>query len=155
MFPEMRRKAQQLPDEQARELLKKGSAGVLSLMGPEGYPYGVPLSYLYREGKLYFHSAVQGAKVEALKQGDKASFCVIAADQVDPEKFTTHYASVIAFGRVRALEDPEQIQLAMEGLGKKYSPGYEKEAREEIRQSAGHFLVLKMEIEHLTGKKAK
>lgn len=155
MFPEMRRKAQQLPEDEARALLEAGSAGVLSLAGPQGYPYGVPLSYLYREGKLYFHTAVQGTKVEAVRRNPKASFCVIAADRVDPERFTTHYASVIAFGRVRILEEPGKIQRAMEGLGAKYSPGLEEAARREILDSAGHFLVLELEIEHLTGKRGK
>lgn len=155
MFPEMRRKNQQLPQDQAMVLLEAGSAGVLSLMGEDGYPYGVPLSYLCWEGRLYFHTARQGAKVEAIRRNPKASFCVIAADRVDPARFTTHYVSIIAFGKVRVLEDPQRIQQVMEALGKKYSPGLEEKAREEIKESEGHYLVLEMEIEHLTGKQGR
>ena len=98
MFRDMRRKNQLLPQEEAEAILRQGTSGVLSLLGDGGYPYGVPLSYVYHNGRLYFHCAKAGHKLDAIRRERKCSFCVIAQDLVAPEKYTTLFRSVIAFG---------------------------------------------------------
>ena len=84
MLPEMRRKAQQLPPAEAEAILRAGSSGVLALAGAEGYPYALPISYVYHEGRLYFHCALTGHKLDAVARCPKASLCVIAQDDVVP-----------------------------------------------------------------------
>lgn len=54
----MRRVRQQLPPEEAEEILRTATAGVLAVAGDDGYPYAVPVSYVYAGGKIYFHSAL-------------------------------------------------------------------------------------------------
>ncbi len=98
MFRRMRRAAQQLSDAEALDILKRGSSGVLAVAGDEGYPYAVPLSYAYSEGKLFFHVAKSGHKLDAIARNDKVSFCVIGKDEVVPDEFTTYYRSVVVFG---------------------------------------------------------
>ena len=93
-FREMRRKRQQLSDAESIDILKKSTSGTLALLGDDDYPYAVPISYVYQEGKLYFHSALAGHKVDAIRKCDKASFCVIEQDAVQPEKYTTFFRSV-------------------------------------------------------------
>ena len=100
MFRDMRRKKQLLSKDESEEILRRGTSGVLALAGDEGFPYAVPLSYVYEREKIYFHSAVSGHKIDAVSKSKKASFCVIGQDHVLPEKFTTRYKSVIAFGTV-------------------------------------------------------
>ena len=95
----MRRKRQQLSDEESYAILQKATSGTLALLGDGGYPYAVPISYVFCEGKLYFHSALSGHKVDAIRSCDRASFCVVAQDDVKPELYTTFFRSVIAFGR--------------------------------------------------------
>lgn len=51
MFREMRRAKQQLSRVETESILKNGTSGVLALSGDEGYPYAVPLSYVYSEGE--------------------------------------------------------------------------------------------------------
>ena len=80
MFRDMRRKNQLLPPEEAESILRQGTSGVLSLLGDGGYPYGVPLSYVYHNGRLYFHCAKAGHKLDAIRREGKCSFCVIAQD---------------------------------------------------------------------------
>ena len=104
MFREMRRKGQALGKEECEEILRAGRTGVLALSGDDGYPYPVPLNYVFAEGKLYFHCAKSGHKADAIARSDKAGFCVVARDQVVPGKFTTYFQSVIAFGRIAAAE---------------------------------------------------
>lgn len=104
-FRTMRRKRQQLSEEESISILERATSGTLALLGDGGYPYAVPISYVYADGRLYFHSALTGHKVDAVKACDKASFCVIEQDSVQPKKYTTYYRSVIAFGRVHVIED--------------------------------------------------
>ena len=150
MFPEMRRKAQQLPRAEAEEILCAGSSGVLALAGEEGYPYALPISYVYHGGRLYFHCAPAGHKLNAIARCPKASFCVIAQDDVVPALYTTRYRSVIAFGTIRQLEDEQAIIAALDVLGRKYAPDLDPSA--EIAGSLHRVCVLEMTIDHLTGK---
>ena len=85
MFREMRRKKQALRPEDCARILAQGTSGVLALLGDDGYPYAVPLSYVYHEGRIYFHSAMTGHKLDALRRCPKASFCVVDQDQMVPE----------------------------------------------------------------------
>jgi nitroimidazol reductase NimA-like FMN-containing flavoprotein (pyridoxamine 5'-phosphate oxidase superfamily) len=153
----MRRQKQQLSDARTREILRRGSSGVLALLGDEDYPYAVPLSYVYDEanGRLYFHSARQGHKVDAVRRHGKGSFCVIDRDQVVPEEYTTYFRSVIAFGRVRLVEDEEERWAAMELLARRYYPGDTEEHRTHaIGREYKPVQVIALDIAHLTGKEA-
>ena len=154
MFREMRRKKQLLPEEETIAILEKSTAGVLALSGDEGYPYADPISYVYAGGKLLFHCAKSGHKLDAVRREPKASFCVIARDDILPEKFTTRFQSVIAFGKIRELEGEEK-RAAIETLALKYSPlETEESRREEIEKTWKALCLLEMTVEHLTGKEA-
>lgn len=155
MFREMRRKKQQLTQEETMVILREGTSGVLSLTGDEGYPYGVPLSYVYDGDKLYFHCAKEGHKIDAIRKNPKASFCVIAQDEIVPEKYTTCYTSVIAFGSVRILENEGEKRRAIEELALKYAPEDSEENRQNyIEKNWEPLCMLEMTVEHLSGKEA-
>ena len=156
MFREMRRKRQALTQAQCQAILEQGSCGVLALSGDGGYPYAVPLSYLYHQGKLYFHCAKSGHKLDALRREPKASFCVVAQDQVAPLEYTTLYRSVIVFGRLRELEDDGEKRAAIEALALKYAPQDTPAHREEaIQRDWGPLCVLELTPEHISGKQGK
>lgn len=155
-FRQMRRKNQKLNDVECREILQKGSFGVLALSGDEGFPYAVPLNYVFLDGALYFHCAKEGHKVDAVAHCDKASFCVVAASEVLPQKFTTKFKSVIAFGKVAVLQDPNEVLHAIRALALKYSPGESDEAREdEVQRFLPRLCMMKMDVLHLSGKQGK
>lgn len=155
MFRAMRRAKQVLPQAACEEILTRNTAGVLSVLGDEDYPYGVPLSYVYYNGKLYFHGAKTGHKMDALARCDKASFCVIDQDQVVPEEYTSYFRSVIAFGRVRELADQGEKLAAIRALALKYYPTDSREGREgAIQRGWDTLCVLEMTLDHLSGKEA-
>ncbi len=157
MFPKMRRQKQQLSPKECIDILEQGSHGVLALMGENGYPYALPLSYVYSDGKLIFHGADTGYKVECLKHCDRASFCAVDKDDVVAEQYTTYYRSAIAFGKVRMLTDfgEEMIRLMMP-LAAKYRPQADNDAhRRAIHNEKVGLCVYIMDIEHLTGKAAR
>lgn len=156
MFRDMRRMKQLLSPEESKNILLRGTSGVLSLLGDDGYPYGVPLSYVYDEGNLYFHCAKEGHKIDAIRKESKASFCVIDQDQVVPQRYTTYFRSVIAFGRIAIVNDLDEMEHAIEKLAIRYAPMDSVSHREKIiAQEWNSLCVLKMEIEHVTGKEAK
>lgn len=156
MFPTMRRGRQALSRQQTEEILQRASAGVLAVAGADGYPYAVPLSFVYADGKLYFHCAREGHKLEALRHCPKASFCVVDKDEVVPQEFTTHYRSAIAFGTVRELTDAAEKRAAIECLARKYAPDVAPaETEAEIERFWTPLCMLEMTIDHLTGKQAK
>lgn len=155
MFREMRRKKQQLTEEACRKILKAGSSGVLAVLGDDDYPYAVPLNYVYENGRIYFHCAKDGHKLDAIKKHAKASFCVIYKDRVIPLEYRTDYQSVIAFGTIRILEDPQEKRAAVEALAFKYAPDdTEKNRTGAIEQDWKALCMLEMCIEHLTGKES-
>jgi len=154
MFREMRRKKQALSLEECRAVLDNGTSGVLAAAGDDGYPYAVPLSYAGDESKIFFHCAQSGHKLDAIARSDKVSFCVIDEDQVAPEKFTTHYRSVVAFGRARILERPEEKRRALEILVDKYAPDHKDSGLREIDRLLNQTCVIELAVEHLSGKQS-
>lgn len=155
MFREMRRKRQQLTEEECVEILKRNTSGVLAVSGDDGYPYAVPLSYLYDDGALYVHCAKTGHKLDAIKACSKVSFCIIDQDHVVPEKYTTYFRSVILFGRAQILEQEKEIRSAIEKLAIKYHPTDSKANRDAAIEREGNAMcMVKIEMEHMTGKEA-
>ena len=155
MFRELRRKKQALSDAECEAVLERGTHGVLALAGDDGYPYAVPLSYLYADGKLVFHCAKAGHKMDAVARCNKASFCVVDQDQVVPEEYTSYFRSVIAFGRVRVLEEEGEKRAAIDALARRYFPGDTQENREAyIAKEWAGVALLELTVEHLTGKQA-
>jgi uncharacterized protein len=154
MFREMRRKKQLLPEAETIEILQSCTSGVLAVTGDNDYPYTVPLSYTYKDGKLFFHFAKAGHKIDSIARNNKASFCVIKTDDVKQETFTTHFRSVIAFGKVRILTDDSEKKYALECLVEKYSPDYITEGQSEIAREWKLVNVAEFQIEHMTGKAA-
>lgn len=154
MFREMRRKRQLLSQEESVAILKKMTAGTLALAGDDGYPYAVPISYVYADNKIYFHSAMKGHKIDAILQNSKVSFCVIEQDYVVPAEYTTYFRSVIVFGKARILTDDAEKRAGIEKLGERYSPGDAAGLTAEIEKGLSHLLVIEIEIEHMTGKEA-
>ena len=153
-FREMRRKRQQLSNEESVAILEKATAGTLALLGDGDYPYAVPISYVYHEGKLFFHSALAGHKVDAIRKCEKASFCVIEQDDVQPKKYTTFFRSVIAFGRIHIVEDEQEKLETARMLGNHYNPNDDESLQKEIESGLSRMVMIRFDIEHLTGKEA-
>lgn len=151
---EMRRKKQLLSKEDSIQVLEKGTSGVLAVYGDDGYPYAVPLSYIYDNHRIYFHSALSGHKLDAIKGNNKVSFCVIDKDQIVPEEYTTYFRSVIVFGTAKLLESESEKRQAIEILAAKYSPEQIQGRKQEIDKSIQHLCMIELSIDHMSGKEA-
>lgn len=155
MFRPMRRKMQQLDVRETEAILDRATSGTLALIGDNGYPYAVPVSFVREGSRIYFHGAKSGHKFDAICAQPKASFCVIDADKVVPEEYTTRYRSAIAFGRVRILDDESEMMHAAALLAERYNSLESAQSRTEyIEASRAAFCMFELEIEHLTGKES-
>ena len=153
MFRPMLRKKQQLPEEKCLELLRREPRGVLSVLGDEGYPYGVPINHYYCEedGRLYFHSGKTGHKIDAIRQMDKASFCVYDSGFRREGEWALNIRSVIVFGRIEMVEDTARIYEIARRLSRKFTDD-ENYIEQEIARSGPGTLMFALNIEHMTGK---
>lgn len=152
---EMRRVRQQMAAEDNEAVLKRGSHGIMGVMGDDGYPYTVPVSYVHHAGAIYFHCAKEGYKLDAIRACDKVSFTVVDADVVVEKEYTTYYRSVMVFGRASVVEDDAERREAFLAIAKKYSPSMNLESHEAvIARSGARACVVKIEPERITGKEA-
>lgn len=151
-FRPMRRFKQQLPKEECEEILSKAYRGFLAVNGDDGYPYTVPVNFVYSHGHIYLHSAVSGHKVDAIKKSPKACFTVIDDPIREENDWWYHVRSVICFGDIRIIEDEdERIELLRLFGGKYFPEGYD--INKELTHNAPHTLVLDFDIAHITGKR--
>lgn len=154
MFRKMRRIDREIQNDDVMEILKNNDYGILSTVSQEGYPYGVPVSYVYINDSIYFHCATEGQKLDNVAANNKVSFCVVGKTCIIPEKFSTKYESVILFGRANEVFDEEK-NVALLEIIKKYSPEYVEKGMNYISNASEKTKVLKISIEHITGKERK
>ena len=154
MFREVARKKQALTRDECIALLKSEKRGVLSVIGDDGYPYGLPINHYYNEedGRLYFHSGKVGHKIDALRKCGKASFCVIDGGSRKAGSWALDFRSVIVFGTVGFIEDHETALEMSRRLSYKFTDDSEYIEDEITRFGAG-ILVFALIPEHITGKR--
>lgn len=146
----MRRWKQQLTEKECIEVLEHEPRGVLSVHGEDGYPYGIPINFVYDGGKIYFHGAKQGHKIDALKKDNKVSFTVMDHGYLEENKLGLNVKSVVVFGRIRFVDDLEETIRETRKLGLKYDPADFVES--ELKTKANVVQVLELSIDHMTGK---
>ena len=154
MFRKMRRFKQELDKETCIEILKKEKRGVLAVHGDDDYPYAIPLDYYYEEenGRIYFHGAGEGHKIDAIRRDPKVSFCVYEKGEPDEGGWFLYVRSVIVFGQIRIVEDEQQKIRYVRSLGRKYYPDKES-VEEEIRKDGARVTCLELIPDHMTGKR--
>lgn len=152
MFREMRSKANILTNEEVENILKTSPNGTLALYGENGYPYSVPVNFVYSDGKIYFHGAAEGYKLDCMKKDPHVSFSVIGKDDIAKENFTTLFSSVIAFGTIRVIDTMEEKIPVLEAMVGKYSAEFMESGKELIRKGCGS-VAYELTIDHMTGKK--
>lgn len=156
MFRELRRKKNAVTDETAKELLKESRRGVLAVIGDEGYPYAVPVNYIYDEdnNKIYFHGARSGHKYDSIKANDKVCFTVYGNEIVNDEEWAPYLQSVVVFGRCHLLNHDDESMEILKKLARKYYPR-EDIITDAIASSGRAVQMFEIEIEHICGKEVQ
>ena len=156
MFRPVRKKKNEISAEAAKALLCHARRGVLAVQGDDGYPYAIPVNYLYDESarKIYFHGARAGHKVDALRACDKVCFTVLSDEIIRDEPWAPYLQSAVVFGRCRLLESGPEALALIKRLAMKYYPD-ERLAEEEIAASGKAVQMYEITIEHLSGKEVQ
>ncbi len=150
----LRRKDRAITEEEAKVLLNKAVYGVLSTVAENGTPYGVPLNFCIIDHCIFFHCALEGQKLDNIKQNKSVSFCTVGNTEILPDKFSTKYESVIVSGEVDEVFDVNK-QIALEGLLHKYSPEFIDKGIKYIKGLDEKTRVFKIAVNKLTGKARK
>ena len=153
MFRPMRRFKQQIGEEECLRILKEEKRGVLSMHGENGYPYGIPMNHWYNpeDGKLYFHGAKTGHKIDAVSGCDKVSYCVYDAGYRREGEWALNVNSVVVFGRISLVTDREKARKICENLSRKFTDD-EEYIRKELESALPRVQCLELSIDHMTGK---
>jgi hypothetical protein len=149
----MRRFKQQISEEECIRILKEQPRGVLSMIGDDGYPYGIPLDHWYSGNKLYFHGAKVGHKMDAITAFDKVSYCVMDEGFRRDGEWALNIKSVVIFGRMRIVDDAEddlKVKIAT-GLCRKFTDD-EAFLQKELTHAMPRAAFLELTPEHMTGK---
>ncbi len=158
MFQEMRRQDRGLTRPEAEEILANGSFGVLSMNGGDDYAYGVPFSYVYLQNRLYLHCALQGKKLDLIRRDNRVSFCVVqGAEPIFkfPDTFSMKYKSAMVFGKIYEVVDDQEKLRGLIALVEKYfrdDPDHLERGKVKAANSLDRTAVLRLDIDHLTGK---
>jgi nitroimidazol reductase NimA-like FMN-containing flavoprotein (pyridoxamine 5'-phosphate oxidase superfamily) len=136
-------------------ILRECPVGSLATVGPDGAPYVVTVNYVYHNGKITFHGALKGKKMDNLAHEPRVCFevhvvdCIIRAPRA--MEFGTRYRSVIVHGRARQLADPAAKMEALMALTARYADGYPFEPPTD--RDVGATAVIEIEVDEMTGKK--
>ncbi len=155
MYKEIRRKDRADDNEAALILLNDGEYGVLSTVDQDNQPYGTPVNYAVVDNSIFIHSATEGHKLENIRSNSNVSFCVVGKTELLPEQFSTRYESVIVFGAASILDGEKQKRAALKALLAKYSPDHLESGEEYINKCINKVVVIKISIDHITGKSRK
>lgn len=153
MFREMRRSKQLLSVEDTLAVMSRCNNGALACIGDDDYPYSVPLSFVYYNDKIYFHSAKAGHKIDGITKNPKVSFSVIDEDAIVSKEYTSYFRSVIAFGLARIVEGDEWM-VAFKALVEKYSGDQPEESKHKEISECTQSCIIAIDVEHITGKEA-
>ena len=152
MERKMYKEKRELPAQETLELFAKGHHGILAVNGDDGYPYAVPVNYVFIDGKIYIHSAQYGYKIDALKNNNKVCFTTILHAQIIPDKFTAAFESVIAFGKATFVEDEAEKLKALQTFIDRFSPGFEENGAKFIKGAFAKTMIIRIDVEEIKGK---
>lgn len=151
-FREIRRRDRALTEHEARHILARAEHGVLSTLGADGWPYGIPVNHVLCGDALYIHCALEGHKLQNIAHEERVSFCAVASATVLPDELATLYESAIVFGRASLVTDPAERRQAFESLAIRFCGAVTPEAERTIATSGSQAAVVRIRIERITGK---
>jgi len=153
MFRQLKRQKQALSKEECLQILQKEKRGVLSVLGDDDYPYGMPINHYFdpEENKLYFHGGRYGHKIDAMRRHNKASYCIYGDGFIENDNWYLCFKSVIVFGKIEFIEDKDKIADLCRKLSYRFTKD-ENYIEEEIQKSLQGTLMFSLSIEDIQGK---
>jgi uncharacterized protein len=151
-FRNIRRRERGVTENEAREILARADDGVLATVGPDGWPYAVPVNHVVVDDILYIHCALDGHKLDNIAHEERVSYCAVATATVKPEKFTTSYESAVVFGRAAVVEDPGERRRALDALVARFCGEASPQSEREITVAGPRTAIIRIRVEQISGK---
>lgn len=151
MFREIRRQDRAITGAILDDILREAPYGFLATVSPDGWPYGIPISYVYDGTAVFFHCAIEGHKLDNIAADDRVTFTAVTDAEVLPDKFGTNYKSVVLFGRAREIFDEEK-EAALRLFIEKYSSEFQEAGERYIQGSKDKTRLFRIDVEYRTGK---
>lgn len=152
MRKEMRRKDRLVTEDIAREIMQKSEYGMLCTVGSDGYPYAIAVSHVVHENCIYFHCALEGRKLENIKDNPKVSMSFVSKADVEQEHYTVRFESTVAEGMAKMIEDEDEKLFALKLICQRYSPDMLENHLDYIQPRLKRTGVCRIDIEHISGK---
>jgi uncharacterized protein len=152
MLEKMRRKDRAMDLAATKELLQSAEYGTLATAGQDNMPYLVPMSFVYIEDSIYFHCAVEGRKINNMKENAKACFNVVEQVELLPAAFSTKYKSAVVSGEIAEVVEANEKAKALELFVQKYSPDFHESGMKYIEKAIANTRVFKLLVIEITGK---
>ena len=152
-FRKMRRFKQQLTEEECRAMLEQEVRGSLAVNGDDGYPYVFPMNFFFDKetGSLLLHCAKTGYKIDAMRRSSKVCFCLHDSGYQEEGKWQRHFKSVVIFGRICFVDDPETSIKCARKFDGRFEP--DDEVERHIKREGAIVQMLELVIDHMTGKR--
>ena len=153
MERKMHKIKRQMPDAEAKAALEQGHHGTLAVNGDDGYPYAVPVNYVYMDGKIYIHSAKVGYKMDCIQKDNKVCFSAILDAEIIPKKVTARFTSVVAFGRASVVQDEDERYMALKAfVDRLLAPTGLAEGMAFLKKTIARTAIIRVDVEELKGK---
>lgn len=152
MYREIRRFDRHVSEQEARAILARAEHGVIATVGPDGWPYAVPVNHVLSGSRIYIHCAAEGHKLDNIAHEERVSYCAVASAKVMAEKLSTLYESAIVFGRAHTVNDTAEKRDALELIVRRYLGTISPEAENALREWFPRTTVVRVDIERITGK---
>jgi hypothetical protein len=152
MIHDMRRIDREVSDTDARKIMARADHGFLATVSEDGSPYAVPMNHVLDGDRIYVHCALSGHKLDNIAHDNRVAYAAVASSQIVPEQVTTHYESAIAFGTASLVEDAAERRQALGLLGQRFCAEYPTQVEEEIRKDGPKTVVIRIQIERISGK---
>ena len=141
--------------EEAKACLQRENWGVLSVCGDDGFPYGVPMNYVWADGTVLLHcTSKKSHRLDALKKDPKVCFTVVPEHTLDRENWTTAYQSVILFGTAEILSEKEEKLAAMTAFMRALAPESLEAAFSACDPGGPDLVMIRIRPFYMTGKKS-
>lgn len=149
-----------ISEDEARDILRLGEYCVVATVDEDGHPYVTPLSYVLDDDTLLIHTGTAGGQKTTNWERDPRVCVTVAMDMEpvyieengEPGFFTTRYASVIATGTVRRVEEPALVRRALAELCLKYCPEHRDKIGAAIEWEMPATAVWAIDLDHISGK---
>lgn len=155
MNRKMRVAKRAIEQDEIMEVLNTAEYGILSTISEDNTPYGTPLNFAYDNGVIYFHCATEGHKLENICYNSNGCFTIVDSVELLASKFSTKYRSVVVFGKMQIVSDAEEKKQGLVKIVEKLSPDYVEKGIKYINGAFDRVTVVRMDIDHMTGKSHK